>query len=353
MRTSTLGTPFSAFLPLALTPSHFRKALPIIRVSLRQLAVGSTGQLTGKAILDVFAALMNQIIVQLMKTCDDARNMSQRNPSVLQASEKALQGYAHLHHLLLSLCAEQPDIATEAERLLNSFLEEPAARDKIRTPNLGHLLVYLLVAGASNGWDKLAQPFLREMLVRNVVFLLDPRHGNRPYLAHMEAEPVSDFRLEQTFTGSRTALRLLMFQVYFLTHIGRPVGKTLTDLRQSYDRQYGVPGEGVSDSLLQAIKTIYTVPAWDKFFPRIGLSVPSKEVFCTVLRNSVKESAGRGYHVCPVSPAELLSLRAHEDPACRGGHRPLKPRSTGVPSFFPQQSRGVSRGRGGARRRPY
>lgn len=151
------------------------------------------------------------------------------------------------------------------------------------------------------------------MLTRNVVWLLDPCQQNKPHLAYLESSSVCEFRLSETFTGSQTSLRLLMFQTAFLRMVGRPANRSLTEIQAAYTERYGFPAAGVPAELVQTIKLINEVKQWPAFFNIIRVPVPKKENFTAFLRLMIKESADKRYHRCPYNQEELLNMRINAE----------------------------------------
>ena len=106
VRRSVWKAPFSCFLPLALEPAHFERAIPALRRAAQQ-AFGEAAATT--TLLDLLAAAMNSMVVDLFKCCEEAA-------PPLHASEAALEGYCALHQLLLCSAHRWPEIGAEAYR---------------------------------------------------------------------------------------------------------------------------------------------------------------------------------------------------------------------------------------------
>ncbi|RUS23236.1 hypothetical protein BC937DRAFT_90355 [Endogone sp. FLAS-F59071] len=313
VRKSIYGQPFNQFLPLALSENHFRRALPNIKEAFNMLAGRRVHEpFDNREVLPTMCRLMNQVIVELMGKCSTRRS-SRKSTSILQASEKALEGYCFFHHLLLSMTRDYPNIADQAQERLKDFLRSPERRLKKYTPDLGELLVCLTISNDNLQWEQISMPFLREMLTRNVVWLLDPGQQNKPHLAYLESSSVCEFRLRETFAGSQTSLRLLMFQTAFLRMVGRPANQSLTQVQAAYTARYGFPAAGVPAELVQTIKLINEVKQWPAFFTMIGVSVPKKESFTAFLRQMIKDSAEKKYHQCPYNQEELLRIRINAE----------------------------------------
>ncbi|EXX60046.1 uncharacterized protein OCT59_020465 [Rhizophagus irregularis] len=298
LREGIWGGNFTNFLPLVLNKTHFNRALPIIKSSLMALR-GEIGKpWNSSAILKTIPSLMNTTVVALMKACDESGQPSRSK--VLKASEKALQGYCLLLHLLLKLSKQFPEIITEAENKVKAFNRDRRNRQKSSTPDLGEFMIYFFLA-KNVSWSEFVPCFLKELLSRNVVWYL----CKVPGLAFLEPEDyVSKYRVEETFTQSGTSLRLVMFQIAFMNMVK---GK-----EDDMDRRYGYPSNEMSNSLLSLIKEIYAAKTWNVFFKVIGFPLPEKNwesEICDMLTNAVRDSEASKYHQNPYTNNELFYLR--------------------------------------------
>jgi len=223
VRLSVWKEPFTHFLPLAIDARHFSRSLPYLQRLTKQV-FGERAKTTH--LLDLLAAAMNSMVVQLFAATTDGTTPP------LHASEVALDGYCAFHHLLLSCAERWPDIRAEADRRVRSFLASERGRHKDSTPDLGRLLVALTLS--CKGWSALCYPFLREMLARNVRWVLQ----KKPFLASTRAQG----RAQHTFEASLTGNRLVAFQIFFLNLVGRPASASGPhDVLASYERRLGKP----------------------------------------------------------------------------------------------------------------
>ncbi|KAJ3014492.1 UNVERIFIED_CONTAM: hypothetical protein HDU68_000246 [Siphonaria sp. JEL0065] len=321
VRQTIWGSGFTHFLPLALTPQHLSRGLPILQDTLFQLDNGRSHKFTPDVGLRVLSKLINLMVVDLMKEMDasissdgDSRFSATAAPrkTKLIASEKALTGYSQLLHLLLSLCHVYPEITKTAETQLGNFLTDKDSRGKNNVPNLGEFLV-LLFCQSKYTWSELALPVFRECSTRNVVWMLEPKHGNKPFLAFFEPDASSDFRLSQTFSAQQTSLRLLMFQVLFMKRIG--LGKqTPMELLAQLNRRFGYPEPTLAETLVEDIKGIYAVKSFNAFLPLVGIPLPTKEYFSRFLKDAIVASEQKRYHKCRYSESQLYSMRLKAEP---------------------------------------
>src|SRR5437763_547424 len=122
------------------------------------------------------------------------------------ASEKAIESYFHLFHLLL--CLATPAVVRSANHTIETFLSGQTS--KTASPNLGHLLIAVLISDIEMT-QGLMMAIIKETVTRNVVWMLDARGAGMAELSYMEASAVSNYRLQKTFEASKTSYRLLMF----------------------------------------------------------------------------------------------------------------------------------------------
>ncbi|KAH7105898.1 hypothetical protein BKA62DRAFT_344013 [Auriculariales sp. MPI-PUGE-AT-0066] len=355
---------FTHWLPLAIHDGHFTRARKEIVIRLKAiehglvLGPGKGGAGRRDPSIDGYRALCsfaNEIVVRLMKTADEvltapepprpAENdwstvggctcpscSARRGPqttkvisqspagTLLHASEKALCDFISVIHLAVSLAASNPAIARDAARAVHRFIRYPNSRHKDTTPDLGELLVQLVLCSDVD-WDDLRGPFLQQSFTRSVVWMLDQQQGRGlAGLACMEGESVSEWRLKTTFDASKTSLRLLMFQHAFLSQLPLLCTEVLPgaritplDLKNGLDARYGLPPRDMPSRLVQSIKDIYAVNNYASFAVRLGMKAPGKQWMTQYLRERVQESAQSGYHRNPVPASTLLHARLKQD----------------------------------------
>lgn len=330
VRTSIQKRYFQHFLPLAFSRLHFERVQPRIWERLVEIdrAVreaesdmnSRNGRNSNRPVappkyvhetVGVIYKMMNNIVVSLMKSCDDvlslltkARRRSSK-ATLLHASEKAVYSYCHLLHLLISLCRTTPQILEDATQRVRLFVQSPAHRLKTQVPDLGEMivLVTLVLAHPPLGdspvtWETLNGPFLEEATVRNVRWVLK----GAPDLEVLETGQ-SDYRLAITFEQSKTSLRLMMFQITFLDMFVNTYASDLTIL----DSNYGFAEKAIPERMVEEVKEIYKVDAWPGFFERVKYSrgrALGAEKFSEMLRHVMKLSGERGYHT-PTRPRDL------------------------------------------------
>ncbi|KAK8070772.1 hypothetical protein PG997_010975 [Apiospora hydei] len=391
-RKSVQNIPFTRWLPLPISPRHWHSVRTNAQTSLSVLK--EHVKLQNPTNAQVLYAFMTDIVVKLNLVNLDNDNGNEkkqteteyyygsqdRNCSTLEhASEKAIESYFHLFHLLVCLATESPEIVTQANTLLKSFLG--GKRDKSHCPNLGHLLVALLVSDVPVT-DELRRAIITEAITRNVVWLLSPNESQRrrypnnrdntkktyPELAYLEPDAVSAYRLDKTFQGTRTSYRLLMFSELF-RRIARPSkssssSPSLAQIRDDLFRRHGAPSPGAAAHLASEVRRLHSINNFPTFLREMGMSenqIPTPAHFTTVLRSTVAASMDRGYSRWALAQSDALALRLRKgvDPgvgvrpefADMVGEAPYLPHIelTNV-NFFPGNNGTARRGRGGNKR---
>lgn len=338
------------FLPLAFSRTHFDRVQTKIWAYLAEIDRGvragemainhRTGRTSNRQTappsqahetVGVIYKMMNNIVVSLMKSCDDvlgaARNNNSSKANLLHASEKAVISYCHLFHLLICLCRTNPNVLGDATARLQRFIAIPASRIKRQVPDIGELIVLVTLvlalpqlkntSGPPVTWAVLNGPFLQEAIIRNVRWVLK----DSPELEILEAG-ACDYRLAETFHRSKTSLRLIMFQITFLDIFLDTYASNLSRL----DDNYGFAEKGLPERMVEEVKEIYKVNDWPTFFAQVkytrGVSL-GKEKFSEMLRDAVRTSGERGYHT-PKRGRELhlmSSQREHKERAWNRAHR--------------------------------
>ena len=136
VRHSAWNMAFDAFLPLYLNPEHGSRALAALPSCISSLLGATSSASSGKRpsqLLDVMSLLMNSLVVEMVSGSSASVTVSRH------MSDAALAGFCHLHHLLLAV-ALQPDGAAlmqQAARDVSAFMDDPTARHKQHSPDLG------------------------------------------------------------------------------------------------------------------------------------------------------------------------------------------------------------------------
>lgn len=274
---------------------------------------------------------MNDVVVKLNhQPAFTPRAESDSAKSTLRhASEKAMESYFHLFHLLLCMATSQPRIIKAASTTLEKFIS--GATSKVDCPNLGHLLIAALISDVEMT-PAVMKSIIKEAITRNVVWMLNAM----PELAYMEPSAISHYRLKHTFEASKTSYRLLMFlNLFRRAAVGSPRKPLKIILDEAFER-HGAPPRGSAKKLADSIKYIHTVDNFADFLFCMGIEKPSGEWFTEFLRKCIKASEEKRYSKMPFSQNHALWLRQEKEPSVE-----VQPNFPAVPvdmsgrSFFP------------------
>eukprot|EP01127_Copromyxa_protea_P022781 TRINITY_DN8346_c0_g1_i1.p1 TRINITY_DN8346_c0_g1~~TRINITY_DN8346_c0_g1_i1.p1 ORF type:complete len:860 (-),score=123.23 TRINITY_DN8346_c0_g1_i1:76-2304(-) len=274
---------FTHFLPVILSPKHGRKSIACVTPYF-QAIMGKDSQMSlAQMAFKVIPKLMNSVVVDFMKPIMKSQDEPKIDNTV---SEKALQGYTMFHHMLLYYAKEFPKIQDNAKAAICKFMQNPRNRYKDTCPDLGEWLVFLSITDYT--WSSVSSAFLEECFVRNVRWALRECPTLRRGMGTQE-------RLTQTWKAVLTSMRLIMFQVHFLSLV-RPSSKTIQQTLTDYNFSSGVPNNYIKRKLCIAVKTIMQVDSWDAFFKFIETRNPGVTALAETLKKSIAESLSRGYH---------------------------------------------------------
>jgi ubiquitin-protein ligase len=353
VRESIHHVPFRWWLPLPISRPHWARVRGQARETLRHLRLG--GSVKNPTIADVIYQFMTDIVVKLNNVgagYDDPKS------TLTHASDKAIESYFHLFHLLVCLATEDPSIVRSANRLLTLFRD--GHRSKSATPNLGQLIVALLISDVEVTHE-LRKAIVAEAILRNVVWTLQ----QRPELAYREPDAVSAYRLDETFAASRTSYRLLMFSELFRRTARPDHARPLAEIREELFDRHGGPPPGAASRVAAEVRRLHGVADFAQFMREMGFeSVPTAANFTGYLRHTLDESVKAGYTGEPITQAQALVRRLRWDPNV--GIRPelramymslvredgtlaLPRAKQKLPSFFPPGRRRDMRGRGNGR----
>ena len=375
VRSSVHGIGFRHWLPLPISRRHWQRVRGDLDGALG--AIAAAAHITG-APSQVLFAFMNHIVVRLNQDLSNqsgapsARNGGYHSAksTLRHASEKAIESYFHIFHLLVCMAAEQPAIVRDANRLIDSFVA--GRTSKTDCPNLGFLLVALLISDREVT-VALMKAIITEAVTRNVVWMLDAKGAGMADLAFLEPDDeVSAYRLQKTFEASRTSYRLLMFSELF-RRTARPAAdgaaprKPLAELRDELFDRHGGPPPGTANRLAGEVRRLQTINNFPDFLREMGVPVPGALGFSQLLRRTVRESMAKGYSRWGLSSVEakLLRLKKEQGVELPGlqDHRQrlvtkdavVKRINSGLVSFFPERESGgrANGGRANGRRRPH
>ncbi|OAL42903.1 hypothetical protein IQ07DRAFT_593538 [Pyrenochaeta sp. DS3sAY3a] len=306
IRTSIQGVDFDKWLPLPLSHRHWNQVRTNATACLKSIH-DYAGMATFAADdVDVLYHFMNTIVVQFSTETELGYTGPDSRSTLSHASEKAVESYFSLFHLLLCLATENAKVVAGANRTVSRFLSGP--RNKKQFPDLGHVLVAALISDTGLT-EELTFQIIKEAVLRNVVWMLDPTGADMAELAYLEPSSISDYRLINTFKASPTSYRLLMFLKLF-SSTARPPNKSLVEIREALFERHGAPPPGTSTLMAQQIHEIHEIEGFPAFLASMGIkSIPSKSEFTAFLRRTITESAKIGYSYIPYSQDKLYMIR--------------------------------------------
>ena len=311
IRRSIQGLGFEYWLPLSLSRRHWRSASADAHTSLSRLAQAASIPNDSGYNIEVIYNFMTSVVAKLSREAE--KNWDAPIKSTLtHASEKAVDSYFSLFHLLLCLATEQDQIVRDVNRHVQSFLAGHTSKEAC--PNLGHFLVAILISdhGLTQG---LIFAIIKEAILRNVVWMLDNRGKGMAELSYLEPSAVSEYRLQRTFEASKVSYRLLMFQALFYRTARAASGKPISAIRDELFDAHGAPPQGAAEKMAAEIREIRTVNTWPAFFEVMGLEQkPNKEDFCAFLKRTIEDSVKAGYSKMPVGQGQALALRKLKEP---------------------------------------
>jgi ubiquitin-protein ligase len=314
IRRSIQGVTFDKWLPLPLSRRHWNQVRTNATPCMKAIHdhVGMQNKEPGH--VDVLYHFMNNIVVQFSADAEKGYNLpnsrstlnTDKRSTLNHASEKAVEAYFSLYHLLLCLAIDDPNIIAGANHMILRFTTGP--RTKTHFPDLGHVLVAALISDAGLT-QQLTFLIIKEAILRNVVWMLDTKGAGYAELAYLEPSAVSEYRLANTFAASPTSYRLLMFLKLFST-AARPEGKSLVEIRDSLFDTHGAPPPGTATNMAQRIRQIREISGFPGFLSAMGIKdLPSKTEFTSFLRRTIGESVQAGYSCMPMSQTQLYMIR--------------------------------------------
>ncbi|KAE9974176.1 hypothetical protein BLS_003257 [Venturia inaequalis] len=362
VRRSIHGLYFEQWLPLPLSQAHWHRVRgSLLNDSLDNIRRSMT-QSSPITRVQVLYTFMNDVVVRLSRAASEGpaevtRSRVEQKSTLLHASEKAVESYLSLFHLLVCMAHDDPTIVTAARGQLDRFLGGQV--DKSAVPNVGHLLISRLLTDIDSGGnaenaEEVTIAIVKEAVTRNVVWMLDAKGAGMAELSYIEPSATSDYRLRKTFDASRTSYQLLMFlnlMRRFVLGTHTKGALTLDSMQQTLFRTHGVPGPGVAAGIAQSIRQIQKVDNFVDFLKAMDVKVlPKKSEFVNFLKKTVTESMERGYSKWALTQERALGLRLIVEPAVERveGMEPMSFFGQN-PSFFPGQAHGRQTGgqRGG------
>ncbi|KAH8156516.1 hypothetical protein CIB48_g11733 [Xylaria polymorpha] len=336
---------FEYWLPLPISRLHWNRVRADAHQSLSKitphLKIASSSDIPGAHAIFTW---MNDIVVRLNLDAEEFYGEDSKKTTLRYASEKAINSYFHLFHMLVCWATEEPRIVQQANKLLRDF--QDGKTSKTDCPNLGHLLIALLISDIQVT-ESLIKSIIKEAIIRNAVWLLDWKGAGMAELSYLEKNPVSAYRLDKTFQGSRTSYRLLMFSELFRRTARPSHEQTLVQVRDELFERYGAPPRDAASRLAAEVRRLHTINDFPAFMREMGLQdIPTAANFTALVRGTVMTSMQRGYSKNAMSDKEAMRLRFAKDPhilltkseSIQATMQDYRSRGRSY-SFFPQKAR--------------
>jgi ubiquitin-protein ligase len=275
---------FGFFLPLYITPNHFMRARECLMKSIaaiyfnRGLSDKPTphkfSQPPAVIINDIFATLLNSLIVEMMR-------------GETHISMKALEGFTQLFRTWYHLAQADIDIRRQATRILTDFQTKIQTRHKRVTPNLGRLLMMICIAPNEFTWDTIREAYIEESRDRNILWILQvcPEIIQAKYWT--EVTSAIPKVLEATIVGKR----LQVFNKYFTELVKKP------EFLEELDITYGYPGEDLKREFQQVMKQIYAMNSWDEYYRLTGQQSLTDSELARQIYWDTRTSTRKGYNI--------------------------------------------------------
>lgn len=342
--------------------------------------IGQTERINGPPVAILYSFL-NNVVVRLSREASEG-NLRGRNrlsrylysdeiepkSMLTHASEKAIESYFHLYHLLLCLANDDPSIANDASAVIQNFIQ--GKTNKQHAPDLRHLLIKILISD-HDVTGNLTKAIIKEAITRNMVWMLDAKGQDMPELSFLETDATSQYRLQKTFEAGKTSYRLLMFaklvqKCVAATTTGRD-GVARAAYRKSIEQRcrdlfesHEAPPPGAAASLAKRVREFQGVKNFNGFLEVMEVTpIPKPDEFTKFLRGTLSDSVDKGYSRWALDQREALLLRKRKEPGVSMPEGMVPAHSVRRwYTFFPEDRRGDGgrggqgdRGRGGHDRR--
>lgn len=279
---------FGFFLPLYITPSHFIRARECLMKSIsaiyfnrglkdkpaKQLQLLQHQQQPAVIINDIFATLLNSLIVEMMR-------------GETHISMKALEGFTQLFRTWYHLAESDSEIRQHATQILIDFQTKTQVRHKRITPNLGRLLMMICIAPADFTWDTIRDAYIEESRDRNILWILRACPDIIQAKYWTDILPDIPKVLEATLVGKR----LQVFNKYFTELVKKP--GFLAEL----DYTYGYAGEELKQEFQQVMRRIYGMNSWAEYYQLTGQQPLTDSELARQIYWDTRTSTRKGYNI--------------------------------------------------------
>lgn len=275
---------FGFFIPLYITPNHFEKARECLMKSVSAIYFGrgrgdkpapdNLTQPPAVIINDIFATLLNSLIVEMMR-------------GETHISMKALEGFTQLFRTWYHLAQDDPEIRKQATKSLVDFQTKTQSRHKRITPNLGRLLMMICIAPDEFTWDSIRDAYIEESRDRNILWILRacPEIIQAKYWT--DIIPELPKVLEATLVGKR----LQVFNKYFTELVKKP------GFLDELDVTYGYPSETIKTEFQQVMKQIYGMNTWEEYYHLTGQQTLKESELARQIYWDTRTSTRKGYNI--------------------------------------------------------
>lgn len=272
---------FGFFLPLYITPNHFARARECLMKSIgaiyfnRGLKDKPVKQQPPAVIInDIFATLLNSLIVEMMR-------------GETHISMKALEGFTQLFRTWYHLAEADTEIRQQATQILVDFQTKTQVRHKRITPNLGRLLMMICIAPTEFTWDTIRDAYIEESRDRNILWIL--RACPDIIQAKYWTDIIPD--IPKVLVATLVGKRLQVFNKYFTELVKKP------GFLAQLDYTYGYPGEELKQEFQQVMRRIYGMNSWAEYYQLTGQQPLTDSELARQIYWDTRTSTRKGYNI--------------------------------------------------------
>jgi hypothetical protein len=245
----------NAWLPLYVNAEHWKHVRRYARASVSIIATQFNDQFSPALCLGVMSKLLIQTVVRFTVEND--------------VSERTLQQFCDVHRVFLQLADDHPEVRQLASERLARFIDEPAARMRSETSDLGDLIQYLCIVEDQQWAGALSEAFVIES-VRRAALQMGVEAQRQVHRLGGDIDSLLQFWADHTSGGKVTT-----FCVAFLDLLARPANTTLETLKRDIDRRWG----HVRPTALAQLRDVCaTIAKGERTVPEIMSNLLGREV---------------------------------------------------------------------------
>ncbi|KAJ3257186.1 hypothetical protein HK103_004884 [Boothiomyces macroporosus] len=311
MRTAS-GSIFTNWLPIYVNEERFKSHFNILTTTISVISRGEGGNIKNDfqpwMVLQVFPALMNKQVVQIMQ-------------GKVFESESCIVAYVHLLRIFKRLIHMYPSIQNQIDSSVKGFLNDEDGRSKRYCKDLGEFLIKLfLTTDHKNGARRLTynngemkQVLIGEHLARQVRWI---RQTNSDDLKSLFKEGLSIQQktslLARIFGASLTSNRLFVFNLEITKKFIRP------DFCAKLDRCYGIPPANVVSSFQNRVKLIKArLNSYSTLMSACDVKfIKSRDDMVAALQRAVQTSSRKGYDTVYKRPQQVANNNTYRGCGC-------------------------------------